>query len=173
MNELNIYLNFIFYPFQLSRKNITLSLFYLMEVAEIKVSYSNTNPDRVQVTNSQKIFEVIMKHWDLDILEYQEQMKVILLNRANIVLGIYEMSKGGISGTVVDIRIILGVALKCNASAIILVHNHPSGKLVPSEPDKAITKRLKEACNLLEVYLLDHLIISKFGYYSFADEGTL
>ena len=144
-----------------------------MEVAEIKVSYSNTNPDRVQVTNSQKIFEVIMKHWDLDILEYQEQIKVILLNRANIVLGIYEMSKGGISGTVVDIRIILGVALKCNASAIILVHNHPSGKLVPSEHDKAITKRLKEACNLLEVYLLDHLIISKFGYYSFADEGTL
>ena len=144
-----------------------------MEVAEIKVSYSNTNPDRVQVTNSQKMFEEIMKHWDLDILEYQEQMKVILLNRANIVLGIYEMSKGGISGTVVDIRIILGVALKCNASAIILVHNHPSGKLVPSEPDKAITKRLKEACNLLEVYLLDHLIISKFGYYSFADEGTL
>ena len=144
-----------------------------MEVAEIKVSYSNTNPDRVQVTNSQNIFEVIMKHWDLDILEYQEQIKVILLNRANIVLGIYEMSKGGISGTVVDIRIILGVALKCNASAIILVHNHPSGKLVPSEHDKAITKRLKEACNLLEVYLLDHLIISKFGYYSFADEGTL
>ena len=144
-----------------------------MEVAEIKVSYSNTNPIRVQVTNSQKMFEVIMKHWDLDILEYQEQVKVILLNRANIVLGIYEMSKGGISGTVVDIRIILGVALKCNASAIILVHNHPSGKLVPSEPDKAITKRLKEACNLLEVYLLDHLIISKFGYYSFADEGTL
>lgn len=144
-----------------------------MEVAEIKVSYSNTNPDRVQVTNSQKLFEVIMKHWDLDILEYQEQMKVILLNRANIVLGIYEMSKGGTSGTVVDIRIILGVALKCNASSIILVHNHPSGKLVPSEPDKAITKKLKEACNLLEVYLLDHLIISKFGYYSFADEGTL
>lgn len=149
-------------------------LFFIpMEVAEIKVSYSNTNPDRVQVTNSQKMFEVIMKHWDLDILEYQEQVKVILLNRANIVLGIYELSKGGISGTVVDIRIILGVALKCNASTIILVHNHPSGKLVPSEPDKAITKRLKEACNLLEVYLLDHLIISKFGYYSFADEGTL
>lgn len=144
-----------------------------MEVAEIKVSYSNNNPDRVQVTNSQMMFEVIMKHWDYNILEYQEQVKVILLNRANIVLGIYELSKGGISGTVVDIRIILGVALKCNASAIILVHNHPSGKLVPSEPDKAITKRLKEACNLLEVYLLDHLIISKFGYYSFADEGTL
>jgi DNA repair protein RadC len=83
------------------------------------------------------------------------------------------MSKGGISGTVVDIRIILGVALKCNASSIILVHNHPSGKLEASEPDKAITKRLKQACNLLELVLLDHLIISKYGYFSFADDGSL
>ena len=119
------------------------------------------------------MYEVIMKHWNLEIIEYQEEVKVILLNRANIVLGIYEMSKGGISGTVVDIRIIIGVALKCNASSIILVHNHPSGKLVPSEPDKAITKRLKLACNLLELVLLDHLIISKYGYFSFADDGSL
>lgn len=144
-----------------------------MEVAEIKVSYSNTNPDRIQVTNSQIMYEVIMKHWSLEIIEYQEEVKVILLNRANIVLGIYELSKGGISGTVVDIRIILGVALKCNASSIILIHNHPSGKLVPSEPDKAITKRLKEACNLLEIVLLDHLIISRWSYFSFADDGIL
>ncbi|HRE78471.1 MAG TPA: JAB domain-containing protein [Flavobacterium sp.] len=144
-----------------------------MEVAEIKVSYSNTNPDRVQVTNSQIMYQVIMKHWNMSILEYQEEVKVILLNRANIVLGIFEMSKGGISGTVVDVRIILGVALKCNASSIILVHNHPSGKLVPSEPDKAITKKLKEACNLLDICLLDHLIISRFGYYSFSDENEL
>ncbi len=144
-----------------------------MEVAEIKVSYSNTNPTKVKVTNSQIIYDLIINSWNLDIIEFQEEVKVILLNRANIVLGIYEMSKGGISGTVVDIRIILGVALKCNASAIILVHNHPSGKLIPSEQDKAITKRLKEACNLLEIELLDHLIISKYGYYSFTDSGIL
>lgn len=144
-----------------------------MEVAEIKVSYSNTNPDRVQVTNSQKMFEVIMKHWDLDILEYQEQMKVILLNRANIVLGIYEMSKGGISGTVVDIRIILSVALKCNASGIILVHNHPSGNLIPSEADKSITRKLKNACNLLGFVLIDHFIISRNNFYSFKQDGLL
>ena len=144
-----------------------------MKVSEIKVSYSNTNPDRVQVTNSQIMYNLILGQWNLGTIEYQEEVKVILLNRANIVLGIYELSKGGISGTVVDIRIILGVALKCNASGIILVHNHPSGKLVPSEPDKAITKRLKEACNLLEIGLLDHLIISRYGYYSFTDEGIL
>ena len=114
-----------------------------------------------------------MKYWSLDIIEYQEEVKVILLNRANVVLGIYELSKGGISGTVVDVRIILGVALKCNASSIVLVHNHPSGNLKPSEPDKDITSKVKEACRILEVPLLDHLIISRYGYFSFADSGIL
>ncbi len=147
--------------------------FYFMEVAEIKVSYSNSNPDRVKVTSSQIIYDLILKHWDLDILEYQEEVKVILLNRANVVLGIYEMSKGGISGTVVDIRIILGVALKCNASCIILVHNHPSGNTEPSEQDKSITKKLKKASELLDLNLLDHLIISTEEYYSFSDNGLL
>ena len=144
-----------------------------MQVAEIKVSYSNTNLERIKITNSQIIYEVIMKYWSLDIIEYQEEVKVILLNRANVVLGIYELSKGGISGTVVDVRIILGVALKCNASSIVLVHNHPSGNLKPSEPDKDITSKVKEACRILEVPLLDHLIISRYGYFSFADSGIL
>jgi DNA repair protein RadC len=144
-----------------------------MEVAEIKVSYSNTNLEKVKVTNSQNIFDLVIKHWNQDIIEFQEEVKIVLLNRANIVLGIYEMSKGGISGTVVDIRIILGVALKCNASSIIMVHNHPSGKLVPSDADKTITKGLKEACKVMDIGLLDHLIITREGYYSFSDEGTL
>ena len=144
-----------------------------MKVAEIKVSYSNTNPEKVKVTNSQIMFDLVIKYWDLDIIEFQEEVKIILLNRANIVLGIYEMSKGGISGTVVDIRIILGVALKCSACNIIMIHNHPSGKLVPSDADKSITRKLKEACDLLEISLLDHLIITKEGYYSFSDEGAM
>ncbi|HNP31788.1 MAG TPA: JAB domain-containing protein [Flavobacterium sp.] len=144
-----------------------------MKVSEIKVSYSNRNNIKVKVTNSKIIYNLIIKHWNLDIIEYQEEVKIILLNRANIVLGIYEMSKGGISGTVIDVRIILGVVLKCNASSIIMVHNHPSGKLGPSDTDKSITKRLKDACSLLDIILLDHLIISKEGYYSFTDEGIL
>ncbi|MFN4026250.1 MAG: JAB domain-containing protein [Flavobacterium sp.] len=144
-----------------------------MKVSEIKVSYSNRNPVQVKVTNSKIIYDLIIKQWNLDIIEYQEEVKIILLNRSNIVLGIYEMSKGGITGSVVDIRIILGVALKCGASSIIMVHNHPSGKLVASEADKTITKKLKKACELLDVNLLDHLIISKGGYYSFTDNGQL
>ncbi|WP_300565475.1 JAB domain-containing protein [Flavobacterium sp.] len=142
-----------------------------MEVSEIKVSYSNTNLEKIKVTNSQILFDVIIKQWNLDIIQYQEEVKVVLLNRANIVLGIYEMSKGGISGTVVDIRIILGVALKCNASSIVLVHNHPSGNLNPSEQDKVITKKLKNACELLDLNLLDHLIITNTDYYSCKDNG--
>jgi len=103
----------------------------------------------------------------------QEEVKVILLNRANIVIGIYEMSKGGITGSVVDNRIILAVALKCNATGIVMVHNHPSGNIVPSEQDKVITKKLKNACSILDLTLLDHLIITKERYYSFSDSGIL
>lgn len=144
-----------------------------MKVSEIKVSYSNKNLSKVKVTNSKIIYDLIIRHWDSDIIEYQEEVKIILLNRSNIVLGIYELSKGGITGSVVDVKIILGVALKCGASSIIMVHNHPSGKLVASEADKIITKKLKQACELIDINLLDHLIISKDGYYSFADNGQL
>jgi DNA repair protein RadC len=144
-----------------------------MEVAEIKVSYSNTNIERIKVTNSQILYNLVLKHWDLDLIEFQEEVKIILLNRANIVLGLYEMSKGGTSGTVVDIKIILGIALKCNASSIVITHNHPSGTLEPSEPDKSITKKLKEACKILDLNLLDHLIITGQGYYSFSDNLIL
>lgn len=150
-----------------------LTLLFIMEVAEIKVSYSNTNLERIKVTNSQILFNLVLKDWDLNLIEFQEEVKIVLLNRANIVLGLYEMSKGGTSGTVVDIKIILGIALKCNASSIVITHNHPSGSLEPSEPDKSITKKLKEACELLDIKLLDHLIITTQGYYSFSDNLIL
>ena len=149
------------------------TLLTIMEVAEIKVSYSNTNLERIKVTNSQILYDLVLKQWNLDIIELQEEVKIVLLNRAQIVLGIYEMSKGGVSGTVVDIKIILGIALKCNASSIVIAHNHPSGSLQPSETDKSITKKLKEACKLLDLNLLDHLVVTTGGYYSFSDNGIL
>lgn len=144
-----------------------------MQLAEIKVSYINQSTQRLKVLHSKAIYEAILPLWNSETIEYIEESKIILLNRANEILGVYELSKGGISGTVVDIRIILGVALKCNASAIVLIHNHPSGNLQPSEPDKGITTKLRDACKLLDLVLLDHLIISKEGYYSFADNGIL
>lgn len=144
-----------------------------MQLAEIKVSYINQSTQRQKVMHSKDIYKAISPTWNSETIEYIEEAKIILLNRANEILGVYELSKGGISGTVVDIRIILGVALKCNACAIVLIHNHPSGNLQPSEQDKAITKKLREASTLLDLLLLDHLIISKEGYYSFADNGIL
>jgi len=144
-----------------------------MQLAEIKVSYTNQQAQRQKVLHSKAIYDAILPVWNSGAIEYIEEAKIILLNRANEILGVYELSKGGISGTIVDIRIILGVALKCNASAIVLLHNHPSGNLQPSEPDRVITTKLRDACKLLDLLLLDHLIISKNGYYSFADNGTL
>lgn len=144
-----------------------------MEVAEIKISYSPNLVNKIKLGSCRDTFEFIMSHWNLDIIEFQEESKIILVNRANFVLGIYELSKGGISGTVVDIRIILSVALKCNASGIILVHNHPSQNMKPSEADKQITKKLKDACVLLDISLLDHLIICRNSFFSFAEDGFL
>ena len=107
-----------------------------MEIAEIKVSYSTNKPDKLKLVQCDEVYKFILSQWDLDLIEFQEECKVILLNRANFLLGVYNLSRGGISGTVVDVRIILGVALKCNASAIILVHNHPSGSTELSAADR-------------------------------------
>lgn len=84
-----------------------------------------------------------------------------------------ELFKGGISSTVVDVKLIIAEALKVLASGIILVHNHPSGEVKPSSADYALTEKIKKACVLLDISLLDHLIITRNNYYSFADEGDL
>ncbi len=147
--------------------------FNIMKVSEIKVSYSNDNPDKVKVKDSQTVYELVMNHWDKNLIELQEEVKVVLLNRANIVVGIYDLSKGGITGCIVDIKLVLSVALKALTSHVILVHNHPSGNLKPSEADKRITNKLFKACEIVEINLLDHLIISKDRYLSFKDEGFM
>lgn len=144
-----------------------------MKLSEIKVSYHNLSKDDVTTTNSKDVWKVALLNWDEGLLEYQEEVKALLLNRANKVLGIYDLSRGGTASCIVDLKVILAVALKCNAHSVILIHNHPSGNIKPSEVDKNITKRLKEACSVVDLKLLDHLIISKDAYFSFADDGIL
>jgi DNA repair protein RadC len=95
------------------------------------------------------------------------------LNRANQVVRVELLSKGGINGTVVDVRIIMNRAVLHKASALIVAHNHPSENLSPSEQDKVLTKRLKETCNLFEMQLIDHVIMGNHRYFSFADEGII
>lgn len=143
------------------------------EVAEIKVSYSTANTPKIKITSVNKAFEVLLSLWDLNTIELQEEFKVLLLNRANEVLGIYPLSKGGITGTVVDSRLIFAVALKCNALGIILCHNHPSGNLKPSDADITLTRSIKKCADLLDINLIDHLIITKRGFFSFSSEGKL
>lgn len=143
------------------------------EVAEIKISYSTANTPKIKITSVNKAFEVLLSLWDLDTIELQEEFKVLLLNRANEVLGIYPLSKGGITGTVVDTRLIFAVALKCNATGILLCHNHPSGNLKPSDADITLTRNIKKCADFLDITLIDHLIITKNGFYSFSNEGKL
>lgn len=102
-----------------------------------------------------------------------ESFWIILLNKANKVIRKCSISEGGVSGTVVDPRKIFKIALDHHASSVILGHNHPSGNMQPSEADRKITKKIKEAGLVLDVAVLDHIIIGEGNYYSFADEGTL
>jgi len=142
-------------------------------IAEVRLIYSSrvSASDRPQVRCSTGALELFRESWDKETIELFEVCKLMLLNRSNKVLGIAQISQGGISGTVTDVRIILQYALKSNASGIILCHNHPSGNMEPSEADIKITSKLKEAAIIHDITLLDHLIITKDGYYSMADMG--
>ena len=142
-------------------------------ITEIKLSYSTNGMENVKIIDSNSAYKILIDNWDLDTIQLQEEFKVLLLNRANIVLGIYNMSKGGVSGTIVDIKLLLTAALKANASGIIVAHNHPSGNLKPSENDNRLTKKIKEAAKLCDINLLDHLIVTKDRFYSYSDEHNI
>ena len=102
-----------------------------------------------------------------------EEFWILFLNRSNKVMNRMKLSQGGVSGTVTDVRMVMKRAVECLASGIIVCHNHPSGNLNPSESDSKITQKIKDAGNLLDIQLLDHLIITDKDYYSFADNGLI
>lgn len=123
-----------------------------------------------KISSSKAVFELMQPI--MGDLPYEE-FWVLYLNNANKVVAKHQISKGGITGTVTDVRMIFKPALENHAVAIILAHNHPSGKLEPSEADKKITRKIVEAGNTLDIQVLDHLIITEQNYYSFADERLL
>jgi|SRR5579859_2539871 len=145
------------------------------EVAEIQLLYTSKvkSSMRPKITNSRAAFEIFLDNWHKAKIEFVEQFKVMLLNRANKVLGLVEISSGSSTGTIADPKLIFVAAIKANACGVIVAHNHPSDNLKPSHSDIEFTKRLKECGKLLEVQVLDHIILSKEGFYSFADEGLL
>ena len=104
---------------------------------------------------------------------FYEEFWVIFLNRANRIISTKKLSMGGMTGTVIDVRLVLKAALEQHATSMIFCHNHPSGNLEPSDADKKITQQLKEAAAVMEIPVVDHLIVTQAGYFSFADEGLL
>ncbi|WP_192348710.1 JAB domain-containing protein [Algoriphagus sp. Y33] len=144
-------------------------------MAEIKLSYSAKVKASLRpcVCGSRQVYEVLSSIWEKDRIEFVEDFKVMLLSRANRVFGIVTISSGGKAGTVVDVKLVFAASIKTNVSSVILAHNHPSGNLIPSEKDKRLTKRAKEAGKILDIPVLDHLILTAEGYHSFADDWEL
>ena len=142
---------------------------------EIVISYnkkllnnSAVNTSENAVIMAREIFRRTDSNPDL-----KEYFFVLMFNSGNLTIGFLKVSEGGISGTVVDNRLIFATALKCLATGIILVHNHPSGVLRPSSQDIEATTKIKSAAKLFDLRLLDHIILSSDSYFSFSDEGIL
>ena len=148
----------------------------MYKVCEVKLTYSTKvkSSERACITSSLDAYQFLIKHiYDPETIQYREYLKILLLNRGQKVLGVVPISEGGIDSTCADIRIIMQAAILGNASGIILTHNHPSGNLQPSKQDDVLTEKLRDAAKLFDIRLLDHIIISDCGYYSYLDEGRL
>ena len=146
------------------------------EVNEIRISYCEKLGviDSEPVTGLAHVAKLLYENWDKNTIGLQEIFKILLLNNANKVKGTYQASTGGITGTLVDLRLLFAVVLKTASTAIILAHNHPSGTLRPSKADEELTKKIQKAGQLFDIKVLDHLIIVPTGtYYSFSDNGLL
>ncbi|WP_149275643.1 JAB domain-containing protein [Pareuzebyella sediminis] len=146
------------------------------KVNEIRVSYCEKIGviNSPSMNNSEHVAKLLFENWDKQTIGLHETFKVLLLNNANKVKGTYQASTGGLTGTLVDLRILFAVVLKTLSVGIILAHNHPSGTKKASEADINLTAKIKKAAELLDIRLLDHLIILPTGdYFSFADNGIL
>jgi len=144
------------------------------EMSEIVINYKNNKKfnEMPTVSCSKDASTILRSSWS-DRIEHIEEFVLLCLNRANKVLGYSQIATGGISGCLVDPKIIFQIALKTNAVGIILSHSHPSGNKHPSESDRRLTKKIKSAAEVLDIAVLDHIILTNEDYFSFADEGIL
>ena len=147
----------------------------LYRVNEVEIVYKNRIPfeDRIQITSSSTAYDILRQSWDDNRIELVEQFKILLLDRRHTCLGVSDIATGGITGCLVDPRIIFATALKTRASSLILAHNHPSGTLKPSEADLDLTRKLMQGGKLLEISVIDHLIVTPHRYCSLADDGLM
>jgi DNA repair protein RadC len=143
-------------------------------IAEIELVYRPAISNKPVVASSSDAYLILKEHYNLNTIALQESFVVLYLNQFNRVIGLLKMTVGGITGTIVDLRILFATALKAAATGIIISHNHPSGNPKPSVLDLKITGQIKEAGKLFDIRLLDHLIIAPDDKYtSMADNGDL
>jgi DNA repair protein RadC len=164
----------IFLSNQPKKESTELGKLKMKRPPKIRIVYSKKlKPnERPKISSSNDVIDLLRELWSSQV-EVREEFLLLLLDRSNRVLGYELLSKGGISGTVADLRLIFSIALTSLASAIIIAHNHPSGNIQPSHADINLTQKIKEAGVRLEIPLLDHVILTKESHYSFADEGRL
>lgn len=146
-----------------------------LPVSELKLIYKQNfkTSGRPKINNSIDSYNILLSSWDKDLIDFIEEFKILLLNTANKVIGCLGISRGGFRGTIADPRVIFAAALTGCASSIVLAHNHPSGNLKPSDQDIFLTNKLKNGGLLLDIVVIDHIIITSEGYYSFADQGMI
>jgi DNA repair protein RadC len=149
----------------------------MMQVLEVPPMYKPRikASERPKVTGSYDTMEIIRCCYEAEDLCHHEEFKILMFNRSNRLLGVQHLSKGGITGTVTDIRLGLRAALIACATSLVLVHNHPSGNLQPSEADISITKKFKEAASLMDILVMDHIIVDDCAerFFSMADESLI
>jgi DNA repair protein RadC len=146
-----------------------------MQLPELKIRVERKAGDgsTYQVTSSKTAYQFFYSIFDADTILWTEESAMIILNRANEIIGYSKISSGGTAGTVVDAKVIFTKALLAGGHSIILAHNHPSGNPQPSEQDIKLTKQLVKAGEVLEIRVLDHIIVTDKGYTSMADEGYI
>ena len=144
-------------------------------VPEFKISVKNKRraAEKVIIRRSEDIYSLAKRIFSADTIDWIECAVIICLNHSNQVLGFYKISSGGITGTVVDPRVVLQIALLSNATGLILIHNHPSGSTEFSRADVKVSERLKEAAQLFDIRLVDSLVITSDGYASMINQGLI
>lgn len=142
---------------------------------QVKVTWDKSvkKSEIVQITSSQSAVDLLREIFSKDTFGWTEEMILLCMNRANKPIAYYKVSSGGVSGTICDPKVVFTLALGTTSSAIILAHNHPSGNTTPSKADEDLTTKIKKGGELLDIKLLDHIILTDDGYYSFADNDNL
>ena len=142
-------------------------------VGEVKLSYHRKLMEAKDASMPDEAYRILRSTYSDEDIEYRESFKVLLMNHNYKVLGWTTISNGGITETAADVRMILQAALLSNATCIMLCHNHPSGSLIPSRDDNILTEKIRQACEIMRIHLVDHLILTADSYYSYRENGRL